>query len=146
MARCFGSEEIGAIVVSGTCIRVRRRCWCRRGGCPIGRKANMGNVPQNKAVTAAADFFHRHTTHTREERCLLVCCVRSRLDRVAHFDYDALLAAKLTSLRTPPKQGSSGSLMALYVPNTNTTGMVVAVESHLEFHRKIDQVWGMLPG
>ena len=36
--------------------------------------------------------------------------------------------------------------MALYVPNTNTTGMVVAVESHLEFHRKIDQVWGMLPG
>ena len=36
--------------------------------------------------------------------------------------------------------------MALNAPNTNTTGMVVAVESHLEFHRKIDQVWGVIPG
>ena len=146
MARCFGGEQVGVIVVSSTCIRVWRRCWCRRGGCPIGRKANMGNVPQNKPVTAAADFLHRHTTHTRGGRCLLVCCVRSRLDRVAHFDYDVLLAARLTWSRTPPKQRSSGSLMALYVPNANTTGMVVAVESHLEFHRKIDQVWWVITG
>ena len=117
------------------------------GGCPIIRKANLGSVSQNKPVTAAtAHFIHRHTAHTRGGRCLLVSWVRSRLRRVAHFDYDALLAARLTSLRTPPKQQSSGSLMAVYVPNTNTTGMIVAVEPHLEFHRKIDQVWGVVPG
>ena len=36
--------------------------------------------------------------------------------------------------------------MALYVPNTNTTGTVVAVELHLliEFDRKIDQDWGVI--
>ena len=67
------------------------------GGCSIGRKANMGNVPQNKPVTyPAAVFFHRHTTHTRGVSCRLVSWVRSRLHRVAHFDYDALLAARFT--------------------------------------------------
>ena len=107
----------------------------------------MGNVPRNKPVTAAAaDVLLRHTTHTRGGRCLLVCWVPSRLHRVANFDYDALLAARLTSMTTPPKQRSSGSLMALYVPSTNTTDMIVAVESHLEFHRKIDHVWGVIPG
>ena len=35
--------------------------------------------------------------------------------------------------------------MALYVPNTSTTGMVIAVESHLEFHRKKYQIWGVTP-
>ena len=44
------------------------------------------------------------------------------------------------------KQRSSGSLLALYIVNTNTTRMVVAVESQLEFHRKIDLVWGVIPG
>lgn len=102
----------------------------------------MGNVPQNKSVAVAvADVLHRHATHTRGgRRCPLVCRESSRLQRLAHFDNDALVAARLPRSRTPPMQSSSCGLIVLYFSNTNTTRVVVAVKSHLNINRNIHQV------
>ena len=71
-----------------------------------------------------------------------MCHVRRRFHRLAHFDNDAFPEARSPRLRTPPIHSFSGRLIVLYFSNTNATGVVVAVKSHLELHRKYTKFGG----
>ena len=135
MERCLGIEEVVVVVVvvSGTCIRFDEGASVAGGDYPFRREANMGNVPQNKPVAVViTDVLHRHMTSTRGGgRCPLVCHVRRRFHRLAHFDNDALPEARTPRLRTPPIHSLRGPLIVLYFSNTNATGVVFALKSHL---------------